>query len=81
MEEFIKFSNMKDADIVTSTNTNALEVSDIVFKLSKLEAKRFENWKKEGCVAIKFEFKGEVNKISVQAKNNKWVDITDYGCW
>lgn len=71
----------KDEDLFVSGNA-AKPIVGRSFVLSELESKRLENWIKEGCKSIKFDFGGGIGtKVSVQAKNNKWVDITDYGCW
>ena len=52
------------------------------FILSEIENKQLENWIKDGCKSIKFDFGGGIGtKVSVQSKNNKWIDITDYKAW
>ena len=80
MKEFDKFSKLESINTVTSTNV-IIPDKKPSFILTELENKRFQNWRKEGCKGIKFEFCGIGTKVSVQAKNNKWVDITDYGYW
>lgn len=49
------------------------------FHLTELEEKRFSNSESK---SIRFDTGGGIGTaVSYHAKNGKWVDITDYGCW